>query len=130
MKWSDKAGVMRISFLVAGHTKFASDLFSKIAESYNQSDVFTTELEDTISHYADVIVDEGSLVYDRRDPLSKKYSKFPGIHSQNDFIYTRNSVTGQVVSKTQAHSTMQQSTFLGGRSYRRCYSRRRANIPT
>ena len=50
-----------IIYTVAGHTKFASDLFSKIAESYNQSDVFTTKLEDTISHYADVIVDEGCV---------------------------------------------------------------------
>ena len=95
---------IRISFVIAGHTKFAPDLlFSKIAKSYNQSDVFTTnELKDIIARYADVTVDDGSLVYDWRDPLSKKYSKLPGIRSQHDFIYTKNSLTGQVVSKTRS----------------------------
>ena len=34
---------LRISFLIAGHTKFSPDLlFSKIAQTYNRSDVFTT----------------------------------------------------------------------------------------
>ena len=75
---------IRISFLVAGHTKFTPNLlFSKIAKCYNQSDVFTTnELKDIIALYADVTVDDGSFVYDRRDSFSKKY---PGIRSQHDF---------------------------------------------
>lgn len=68
---------IRISFLVAGHTnyKFTPDLlFSKIAKSYNQSDVFSTnELKDVTACYANVTVDDGSLVYDWRDPLSNKY---------------------------------------------------------
>ena len=40
-----------ISFLIAGHTKFSPDLlFSKIAQTYNKSDVFNTEeLGDIVS---------------------------------------------------------------------------------
>ena len=51
----------RVSFLIAGHTKFSPDLlFSKIAQSYNRSDVFTTlELKEVISQYAEVVVDNG-----------------------------------------------------------------------
>ena len=75
---------LRISFLIAGHTKFAPDLlFSKIAQTYNRSDVFNTdELKEVISTYAEVVVDEGELVCDWRTPLSEKFSKLPGIRSQ------------------------------------------------
>ena len=43
---------IRISFLLAGHTKFPPDLiFSKIAKSYNKSDVYSTsELEGACNH--------------------------------------------------------------------------------
>ena len=54
-----KVDFMRISFLIAGHTKFSPDLlFSKIAKSYNSQDVFTTsELQnDVIGPYADVTI--------------------------------------------------------------------------
>ena len=35
---------VRISFMIAGHTKFSPDLlFSKISQSFNHSDVFTTD---------------------------------------------------------------------------------------
>lgn len=96
---------LRISFLVAGHTKFSPDLlFSQIAKSYNQSDVFTTEeLGDIIRRYATVTVDDGSLVCDWREPLSKKYSKFPGIRSQHDFVFAKNILTGQVISRTRPY---------------------------
>ena len=57
---------LRVSFLIAGHTKFSPDLlFSKIAQSYNRSDVFNTiELSRIISQYADVIIDDGDIVCD------------------------------------------------------------------
>ena len=66
---------LQISFLIAGHTKFSPDLmFSKIARSYNRSDVFTTEeLKEVISPYAEVIIDEGAIVCDWRNPLAKKF---------------------------------------------------------
>ena len=86
--------------MIAGHTKFSPDLiFSKIAKTYNQSDVFTTtKLKDLISRYADVTVDEGSIVCDWRNAMTK-YSKLPGIGSLHDFIFVKNSVTGSVVAK-------------------------------
>ena len=97
-----KVDFMQISFLIAGHTKFSPDLlFSKIAKSYNSQDVFTTsELQnDVIGPYADVTVDDGSLVW--RDAVSHKYSKFPGIRSLHDFLFIKNAVTGMVTAKTR-----------------------------
>ena len=44
MVLNKRVDFLRLSFLIAGHTKFAPDaLFSKIARSYNRSDIFTTE---------------------------------------------------------------------------------------
>lgn len=99
-----KVDYLRVSFLIAGHTKFSPDLlFSKIAKSYNTRDVFTThELqEDVIGPYADVTVDDRSLVLDWRVELSSKYSKFPGIRSLHDFLFMKNTVTGTVTAKTR-----------------------------
>lgn len=78
-----KCDFLRISFLIAGHTKFAPDvLFSKIAKTFNQSDVFNTiELRDIIALYSEVTVDDGSVVCDWRKSVSAKYSKFPGIRA-------------------------------------------------
>ena len=91
MHQQGRCDFLRISFLMAGHTKFSPDLlFSQVAKSYNQSDVFMTlELGDIIRRYATVTIDDGSLVCDWREPLSKKYSKFPGIRSQHDFVFAK-----------------------------------------
>ena len=47
---------VRVSFLIAEHTKRSPDLlFSNIAQTYNRSDVFTTEeLGEIVSCYATV----------------------------------------------------------------------------
>lgn len=69
----------RVSFLIAGHTKFRPDiLFSK---TYSMSDVFTTaELKDNvIARSADVTVDKGSIIHVWRESVATKYSKVPGI---------------------------------------------------
>ena len=94
-----KLSFFRISFLVAGHTKFSPDLlFSRIAQTYNRSDVFTTqELKDVIALYAGVSVDDGSIICDWRNAMTK-YSKLPGIRSLHDFIFTRNPVTNTVIA--------------------------------
>lgn len=94
---------LRISFLLAGHTKFSPDLlFSKVAKAYNRSDVFnTSELSHIIAPYSEVVVDNGALVADWRDVLSKKYSKLPGIQKLHDFIYVKNPVTSNVVAKVR-----------------------------
>ena len=53
----------RISFLIAGHTKSAPDLFSRIAQSYNRSDVFnTTDLGQIAEQYANVVTEDGERV--------------------------------------------------------------------
>ena len=98
-----KIDFLHLSFLIAGHTKFAPDLlFSKIAQSYNRSDVFTTEeLKEIISPYAEVVIDEGKLVCNWRNPLARKYSKVQGIRSLHDFIYVTNPVTSVVLAKVR-----------------------------
>jgi len=50
--------------MIPGHTKFVPDqLFSKIAKTYNKSDVFTTvELQNVVLQYADVAVDDGNTL--------------------------------------------------------------------
>ena len=80
---------IRISFLIAGHTKFSPDLvFAKIAQTYNRSDVFCTEdLKQVIAAHAEVVVDEGEIVHDWWTNLTK-YSKLPGICSLHDFVFT------------------------------------------
>ena len=73
--------------MIPGHTKFVPDqLFSKIAKIYNKSDMFTTvELQNVVLQYADVVVDNGNIVSDRRIKLS-----FPGIRSLYDFLFLKN----------------------------------------
>ena len=92
----------RISFLIAGHTKFSPDLlFSRIAQTYNKSDVFCTqELKDVIALYADITIDDGSIVCDWRNAMTK-YSKLPGIRSLHDFIFVKNPVTNTVLAKVR-----------------------------
>ena len=93
---------LRMSFLIAGHTKFSPDLlFSKIAQTYNRSDVFNTEeLGDIVSRYAKVTIADGTMVYDWRSVLSK-YSKLPGIRSLRDFLFVKHAVTNQLVTKVR-----------------------------
>ena len=97
-----KVSFLRVSFLIAGHTKFSPDqLFSKIAQSYNRSDVFTTlELKEIVSRYADVIIDNGEIVCDWRSSMTK-YSKLPGIRSLHDFIFTKDPTTDRVIAKVR-----------------------------
>ncbi len=97
-----KLDYIRVSFMIAGHTKFAPDLlFSKVAKTYTKSDVFTTdELSRIIGQYATVTEDDGEIVCDWRNSLDK-YSTLPGIRSLHDFIYTINSVTNSVVAKVR-----------------------------
>ena len=94
---------VRVSFMIAGHTKFSPDkLFSKIALTFNRSDVFTTDdLSEVVTHYGEAIVDDGQIVVNWREPLSLKYSKLAGIRSWHDFVFTKNTVTGSVVVRVR-----------------------------
>ena len=87
----DKFNFFRISFMIAGHTKFAPDLlFSKIALTFQRSDVFTTaELGQIAAQYASVEIDDGEKVYQWRNQL-EKYSNLPGIRNLHDFVFARN----------------------------------------
>ena len=51
----------RVSFMVAGHTKFAPDqMFAQIARTFYSSDIFNEEeLKAVISRHATVIMDSG-----------------------------------------------------------------------
>ena len=61
----DKADLIRVSFMVAGHTKFEPDrFFSLTAKAYISNDVFTTnELANVMSPFAQKVVDDGLLVF-------------------------------------------------------------------
>ena len=102
MVQQDKLAFVRISFLIAGYTKFSPDLlFSKIAQTYNKSDVFTTtELGDIIYRYSSLTIADGAMVFDWRSALNK-YSKLPGIRSLHDFIFMKNSATNKIVAKVR-----------------------------
>ncbi len=102
MVQQEKLSFLRVSFLLAGHTKFSPDLlFSKISQTYNRSDVFNTEeLKNVVATYADVIVDDGHLVCDWRSAMDK-YTKLPGIRALHDFIFTKHPITKEVVAKVR-----------------------------
>ncbi len=96
MVQQDKLAFVRISFLIAGHTKFSPDLlFSNIAQTYNRSDVFTTlELGDIISRYSSITIADGTMVLDWRSALTK-YAKLPGIRSLHYFVVVKNPITNE-----------------------------------
>lgn len=73
----------RVSFVIAGHTIFNVDrFFSKIAISYNRSDIFN--VDDLAAH---VVTDtEGELVKCWREQLSQKFTKLPCIRSLHYFV--------------------------------------------
>ena len=80
---------------------FSPDLlFPKIAQSYNRSDVLSTEDLKDVSRYSDVVVDDGTIVCDWKSTLAK-YSKLSGIRSLHDFIFALNTVTNTVVAKVR-----------------------------
>lgn len=89
----------RISFLIAGHTKFSPDLiFSKITQSYNCSNVFCTEdMKQVIAPHANVTVE---IVHDWRTN-QLKYSKLPGICNLHDFVFVRSASTNKLVCKVR-----------------------------
>ena len=73
--------------MIPGHTKFSPDLlFSKVSQTFNRSDVFnTTELAEIAAQYSSVIIDEGDIVMQWREKLSK-YSTLPGICAMHDYF--------------------------------------------
>ena len=82
----------RVSFMVAGHTKFAPDqMFAQIARAYYSSDIFNEkELCTVVGRHATVIMDNGRIVRSWREVVSEKYSNLPGIRDLHDFLALRN----------------------------------------
>ena len=83
---------LRISFMIAGHTKFSPDqLFFITARDFYSSDVFDeSELIAVMEKHATVVFDKGSIVRTWRKTVAKKYSKLPGIRELHDFLALRN----------------------------------------
>ena len=82
----------RISFMVAGHTKFAPDqLFAVTARDFYSADIFNEiELVAVMQRHATVIVDSGRIVRHWRECVTKKYSNLPGIRELHDFLALHN----------------------------------------
>ena len=82
----------RVSFMVAGHTKFAPDqMFAQIARAYYSSDIFNEkELCTVVGRHATVIMDSGRIVHSWREVVSEKYSNLPGIRDLHDFLALHN----------------------------------------
>ena len=95
---------VHISFMVAGHTKFAPDrLFATIGSAYKVADVFNIdELKSLCAPSATTLIETGENVLTWRDTLGVKYSDLPGVRKLHDFLFIR-AHTGQVVMKVREH---------------------------
>ena len=94
----------RLSFMIAGHTKFNVDrLFSKIAISYNRSDIFNIDdLAAVVRLHVHVVTDaEGEIVKCWREQLGQKFTKLPGIRSLHDFVTVRHLISGEVIMRVR-----------------------------
>ena len=82
---------LHISFMIAGHTKFAPDrLFSVIGSAYKSEDVFTVdELKAICDTCATSHVESGDQVLTWRKSLSEKYSDLLGIRKFHDFMVVK-----------------------------------------
>ena len=94
---------IRISFLIAGNTKFVPDrVFSKVAKTYSCSDVFNiAELASVASNYSSVVIDDGDIVKTWREGTEEKYSKLPGVRSRHDFLIVRHPATNIAIMKVR-----------------------------
>lgn len=86
----------RVSFMIAGHTKFAPDqLFSITARDFYSSDVFNeSELIAVMEQHATVVFDNGRIVRAWRETVTNKYSNLPGIRELHNFLVMRNNDQG------------------------------------
>ncbi len=80
---------IHISFMTAGHTKFAPDrLFSITGSAYKVADVFTIDdLKSICDKYAITHIENGDRVLTWRDSLGEKYSDLPSVRRFHDFLW-------------------------------------------
>ena len=82
---------LRISFMIAGHIKFAPDQLFSITARNSFSDLFTeSELIAVMEKQATVVFDKGSIMRAWRKAVANKYSNLPGIRELHDFLALRN----------------------------------------
>ena len=98
---SGKVDMIHISFLIAGHTKFAPDrLFANVANAYKNADVFTIEeLEKICLQFATTTVENGTHILTWRESLGQKYTELPGVRSLHDFLFFKSA--DSVVTKVR-----------------------------
>lgn len=100
-----RTGIIRhlhISFMIAGHTKFAPDrLFATIGSAFKTADIFNiNELQLLCAPTAQTFIEDGLNVLCWRDSLGQKYSDLPGVRKYHDFLFVQ-SHTGDVVMKVR-----------------------------
>ena len=90
--------IVTISFMIAGHMKFSVDqLFSRVAQSFNHSDIFITEeLAGIVEPYAIVVIDSGDIVTQWRAALDT-CTKMPGKRGLHDFMFAKNPSNGDAM---------------------------------
>ena len=93
---------IHISFMIAGHTKFAPDrLFSTIGCAYKTEDVFTIgDLKSICDKSATCYIETGERVLTWRSTLGEKYSELPGVRKYHDFLVVK-AHDGRVVMKVR-----------------------------
>ena len=71
---------LRISFMIAGHTKFAPDrVFSSTGSSYKTEDVFNiTDLQQICAKVASTEIVDRQNILQWRELLGEKYTALPG----------------------------------------------------
>lgn len=91
-----------ISFMTAGHTKFAPDrLFSVTGNAYKVEDTFTIQdLKAICDRCATTYIESGETVYTWRDSLELKYTNLPGVRKLHDFLLIKTH-DGKVVMKVR-----------------------------
>ena len=77
---------VNISFMLAGHTKFAPDrLFATIGNAYRSADVFTIDELQALCSQSTQTIEIGERVSVWRDTLRAKYSDLPGVRFRTLF---------------------------------------------
>lgn len=88
----------RVSFMVAGHTKFAPDrLFALTAKAFYSSDIFNEKELSVMENHANVTFDSGRIVRCWQNTVTQKYTNLPGIRDLHDFLALKNPDTDAVM---------------------------------
>jgi len=84
--------ITEITFVLAGHTKFAPDRPAVLVKTYYSSDIFNEDFIHLYQQHADVTIDHGKIVRCWSEIVTKKYSNLPGIRVLHDFVAIKNKI--------------------------------------